>query len=94
MDWGWKVAIHPEDLPCPLGIFQEAVSSGQLFEAEGRLRRRDGEFRWFLFRGVRGVTNQEELSNGSERIPILKTADAPRKPSGQVKRIFAIDYKL
>jgi PAS domain S-box-containing protein len=44
MDWGWKVAIHPEDLPRMLEIFQEAASSGQLFEAEGRLRRRDGEF--------------------------------------------------
>jgi PAS domain S-box-containing protein len=50
MDWV-AIAIHPEDFPRMLEIFQETVSSGQLFEAEGRLRRRDGEFRWFLFRG-------------------------------------------
>jgi len=50
LDWGWKIAIHPDDLPRLLEIFQEALNVGQPFEAEGRLRRCDGEFRWFLFR--------------------------------------------
>jgi PAS domain S-box-containing protein len=50
-DWGWKVAIHPDDLPRMLELFQQAVKSAQPFEVEGRLRRFDGEFRWFLFRG-------------------------------------------
>jgi PAS domain S-box-containing protein len=48
--WGWKVAIHPDDLPHMLEGFQNAVEVGQPFEAEGRFRRSDGEFRWFLFR--------------------------------------------
>ncbi len=51
LDLGWKVATHPEDLCHILDRFQEAVNSGQPFEMEGRLRRFDGEFRWFLFRG-------------------------------------------
>jgi len=51
LDWGWKIAIHPHDLPRMLEIFQEALNVGQPFEAEGRLRRCDGDFRWFLFRG-------------------------------------------
>ena len=50
-DWGWKVAIHPDDLPRMLEIFHEALSLGRSFEVEGRFRRWDGEFRWFLFRG-------------------------------------------
>jgi len=50
-DWGWKVAIHPDDLPRMLEIFHEALSLGRPFEVEGRFRRWDGEFRWFLFRG-------------------------------------------
>jgi len=49
--WGWKVAIHPDDLPRMLEIFHEALSLGRSFEVEGRFRRWDGEFRWFLFRG-------------------------------------------
>ncbi len=48
---GWQVAIHPEDLPRILEIFREALNSVKPFEVEGRFRRFDGEFRWFLFRG-------------------------------------------
>ena len=52
LDWGWKVAIHPEDLPRMLETFQEALNLRRSFEVEGRFRRWDGEFRWFLFRGT------------------------------------------
>src|SRR5882757_8221128 len=48
---GWQVAIHPDDLPRILETFREALSSGKPYEVEGRFRRFDGEFRWFLFRG-------------------------------------------
>ena len=51
LDWGWKIAIHPDDSSRMLKIFQGAVNSGEPFEMKGRLRRFDGEFRWFLFRG-------------------------------------------
>jgi PAS domain S-box-containing protein len=47
---GWGVAIHPDDLPRILKTFQEALNSAKPFEVEGRFRRFDGEFRWFLFR--------------------------------------------
>jgi len=50
LNWGWKVAIHPDDLPRILETFQEAVGSRKPFEAEGRFRRHDGGYRWFLFR--------------------------------------------
>ena len=51
LNWGWKVAIHADDLPRMLEIFNAAVNSGHPFEVEGRFRRFDGEFRRFLFRG-------------------------------------------
>jgi PAS domain S-box-containing protein len=51
LDWGWKVAKHPEDLPHILDVFENAARTGQPFEVEGRIRRRDGVFRWFLIRG-------------------------------------------
>jgi len=48
---GWEVAIHPDDLPRILETYRAALNSGKPFEVEGRFRRFDGEFRWFLFRG-------------------------------------------
>jgi PAS domain S-box-containing protein len=49
-DWGWKVAIHPEDLPRLLDVWQKLRASGEPGEWEARLRRFDGAYRWFLFR--------------------------------------------
>jgi PAS domain S-box-containing protein len=48
---GWQVAIHPNDLPRILETFREALNFVKPYEVEGRFRRFDGEFRWFLFRG-------------------------------------------
>jgi PAS domain S-box-containing protein len=48
---GWQVAIHPDDLPRILETYREALNSVRPYEVEGRFRRSDGEYRWFLFRG-------------------------------------------
>ena len=48
--WGWKVTIHPDDLPKSLDKFGELLAVGQPGEIEARLRRHDGQYRWFLFR--------------------------------------------
>ena len=48
--WGWQVAIHPEDLPRLMDTWQKLLASEQPGELDARLRRHDGEFRWFLFR--------------------------------------------
>jgi len=49
-DWGWKVAIHPEDLSRLLNVWHKLLASGEPGELEARLRRFDGVYRWFLFR--------------------------------------------
>jgi PAS domain S-box-containing protein len=49
-DWGWKVAIHPEDLSQLLDVWHKLLASGEPGELEARLRRFDGVYRWFLFR--------------------------------------------
>jgi formate hydrogenlyase transcriptional activator len=47
---GWKVTIHPEDLPKLLERWSMLLASGEPGEIEARFRRHDGEYRWFLFR--------------------------------------------
>jgi PAS domain S-box-containing protein len=50
---GWQRAIHPEDLARHSEKWRISVATGQLFEDEARyLRASDGEYRWFLVRGV------------------------------------------
>src|SRR5579862_271330 len=46
---GWKIAIHPEDLP-RLTAKWGTLTDLEPGEYEVRLRRSDGLFRWFLFR--------------------------------------------
>jgi len=48
--WGWKVTIHPQDLPKLLDKWRFLLTSGEPGEIETRLRRYDGEYRWFLSR--------------------------------------------
>ena len=48
--WGWTAAVHPEDLHGLAATWQRILASGEAGEAEARLRRHDGEYRWFLFR--------------------------------------------
>jgi hypothetical protein len=49
-EWGWQVAIHPEDLPRLSDAWQELRASQEPGEWEARLQRFDGVYRWFLFR--------------------------------------------
>ncbi len=49
-DWGWTVAVHPEDVNGLAATWQRIMDSGGPGEAEARLRRYDGDYRWFLFR--------------------------------------------
>ncbi len=48
--WGWKVTIHPDDLEKLMDRSFEFIASEDPGEVEARMRRFDGEYRWFLFR--------------------------------------------
>ena len=51
LGWGWTVAVHPDDREPLLECSRSILESGMLHEIDVRLRRVDGEHRWFLFRG-------------------------------------------
>jgi PAS domain S-box-containing protein len=50
--WGWAVALHPDESERLLDYWRSVVASGQPSEMEGRLRRFDGVYRWFLLRAT------------------------------------------
>src|SRR5205809_1101302 len=48
--WEWKVTIHPDDLEKLMDRSFKFIASEEPGEVEARMRRFDGEYRWFLFR--------------------------------------------
>jgi len=48
-DWGWKAAVHGEDVARLLDLWAERDAEGGR-ECEVRLRRSDGDFQWFVLR--------------------------------------------
>jgi len=51
-DWATTGTIHPDDLPHFVEVFTKSIAAGVPFETEARLRRFDGEYRWFDIRCV------------------------------------------
>src|SRR6202158_6094254 len=56
-EWGWTVALHPDDLNGLVDYWRSVLASGEPGEIEGRLRRFDGVYRWFLFRATPSFDN-------------------------------------
>lgn len=50
LGWGWAVTIHPDDMSGLEAQWRGALEHGAAGELEARIRRFDGEYRWFLFR--------------------------------------------
>jgi PAS domain S-box-containing protein len=59
---GWQAAVHPDDLHLLLERWPSEMAGGTRGEMEARLRRFDGEYRWFLFRtfGLTDASGQIE----------------------------------
>ena len=50
--WGWKVVVHPDDLDRLVREWLALLEARKPGELETRIRRYDGEYRWFLIRVV------------------------------------------
>ena len=49
---GWQRMLHPDDRERVLKAWHESVTNATPYEQEERHRRADGQYRWFLARGV------------------------------------------
>ena len=88
---GWQAAVHADDLPKLIEKWAEIVASGKSGEFEGRLRRHDGVFCWFLarFEPVRDDAGEIVRWYGtSTDIDALKQAEAKlREDERALRRI-------
>src|SRR3984957_17438591 len=89
--WGWQKAIHPEDLKKITDKWRGDLAAGQPGEVEGRLRRFDGVYRWFLFRAEPLRDESGNIVNwyGTDTdIDDLKRAEAKlRKDEEELRRM-------
>jgi PAS domain S-box-containing protein len=49
---GWHGILHPDNLPSLVAAWERAYATGEPYQVEHHLRRKDGIYRWFLTRGV------------------------------------------
>jgi len=49
---GWQHVIHPDDLPNAVERWTHALSTGEPYEVEFRLRGADGSYRWHIARAL------------------------------------------
>jgi formate hydrogenlyase transcriptional activator len=59
--WGWKVVVHPDDLDRLIREWLALVDARKPGELETRIRRYDGEYRWFLIRVVPQLDAEHNL---------------------------------
>jgi len=83
LGWGWMMkAFHPDDRL--IEEWRTALAAGRPFEKEARLRRSDGQYRWFLIRAMPlrdpqgsiahwyGIsTDIEDLKKAEDRIRLI-----------------------
>jgi PAS domain S-box-containing protein len=49
--WQWSPVLHPEDAQATMDAWNQAVTTGKIYEIEHRVRMKDNTFRWHLSRG-------------------------------------------
>jgi PAS domain S-box-containing protein len=52
---GWQTAIHPDDVRGFVEEWKTSLPTGKPFATEARMRRADGQYRWFLIRKALAV---------------------------------------
>ena len=88
--WGWTKTIHPDDIEGVLTKWRAALTSGEPFVHECRVRRADGEFRWMLNRNIALVNDEGKIVRwfgSSTEIDDRKRAEtALRQTSDELRR--------
>jgi PAS domain S-box-containing protein len=80
---GWKVTVHPDDLGLYLRKWRPSLMSGDPVEFETRVRRADGEYRWFL---ARAVAQRDERGNIVKWYEVLTDIEDRKRAEQALRR--------
>jgi PAS domain S-box-containing protein len=94
----WAHFVHPDDLTDAIRCWQASLASGERYEIEFRLRRHDGEYRWFLGRAQAMRVDGRIVSwfGTNTDIHDLKTAQRAAEAASRAKDDFlaALSHEL
>src|ERR1700730_12460456 len=95
--------VHPDDLERVLSAHTEGISSGEPYGFEVRMRRKDGEYRRFLFRSnphrddrghvVRWYSTRTDIDNLKRAEDALRMSEGYMAQAQQVARLGSWAYK-
>jgi len=86
LDHGWQTALHPEDLQVFLDCWSDIRRSGVSREIDGRLRRFDGEYRWFVLR----PSVMKDADGRARWCWLGSPADESPATDGRMRRFFDV----
>ena len=89
---GWANAIHPDDRERALGEWRKAVAARSAYEAEYRVRRKDGVYRHWLVRGVPLFEDdgsiREWIGTSIDITDMKRVEDELKRSEGMYRTIF------
>ncbi|MFQ4136119.1 PAS domain S-box protein [Nodosilinea sp. PGN35] len=90
LEFGWPMVMHPDDVDRIGRRWQESMQTGVPYEAEYRLRRADGEYRWHLARAMPtdGDRDVQWFGVSTDIHDRQQLEEALRASEAQLSRIF------
>jgi PAS domain S-box-containing protein len=80
LGWGWRAAVHPDDLPGYQELRGRALTTGRGYATEYRMKRRDGHYRWQLVRVVSLKDGQGRIIRWFGICTDIGSRSAPHQP--------------
>ncbi|RYG24532.1 GAF domain-containing protein [bacterium] len=95
---GWSTLLHPDDHPSAVAAWRAAIAGIAVYDLEYRLRRADGEYRWFRTRGRQlangrwagTCTEVHEAREVAHTLSVLVEIERKTRDEGDPERIMAI----
>ena len=94
---GWEAIVHADDAASSRELWQKALSTGTIFDAEYRLRCHDGNYCWFIGRNVPLKDDNGRITGwfgSATDIEELKKAEESLRLSEELNRIALLSAEM
>jgi len=92
LGWGWKVTIHPDDQGTLMDAWLGILASEEQGQAEARIRRFDGAYRWFLLCAVPVRNERDEVirwyGTNTDIEELKRVEDQLRRDNRELRQII------